>query len=582
MEPILEGRDVLGVAARGAGKTVGYLAPLLDRVAREGWAPGEYVAVLVPTRALAEQVHLTAHRLRATSTRVVLLYGGEGLEAEDAQRVQLRRGAHLVIGTPRHVQKMTEEGLLPASQVRVLVVDEAVDMFSRTVRALLFGPGVPASRQTLVFAGTASPGLWKDIAGMLRNPLHVDLLATRPELPSNMRHISCEVPTSMARRARAIAWVLEERLLPLDGDYDDLSEPASSSGGVVSETQPWASKALIFAPTRAEVGLLTSHAMLRRRAIALHGGLTAPQRHEALELFAASDGSVLVATDAAARAVEMPAVPLVLHVLASPNVETYVRRVHQAAVVPRAASESIVVHTGHLAKNLERELGVRFERLEPPDNTALRHAAVVSISRELCSAGTQFDAEAFEDDAAQQLDIHGHRLLAAALVLLERRHRSEEWRSPLSGRARYTPLLLFDPYLEALKSRADAVQAIARALKPGMAASSRAAAARIGRVALTTKGYIADVPNADVPRVLRDAALRRRGVSVVQVTRLPELLDETREGASGRQRRRRPRSRRGRRERPENASQRMQFLYPAGRRVPFGKFHPAGREQAGT
>merc|ERR1719282_870586 len=102
--------------------------------------------------------------------------------------------------------------------------------------------------------------------------------------------------------------------------------------------------------------------------------------------------------------------------------------------------------------------------MAPPDGEMLRIAAVASLSQELKMAATQYDVEAFMEDASMQLEIHGPRLLAAALVLLEQRKRSEEWVSPLSGRRLFTPLLFVDPYLEHLKSRQAVAQAVSRAI----------------------------------------------------------------------------------------------------------------------
>ena len=160
-------------------------------------------------------------------------------------------------------------------------------------------------------------------------------------------------------------------------------------------------------------------------------------------------------------------------------------------------------------------------------------------------------------------DFHGLGLafivfgsLHASQVLLERRRRREEWRSPLSGRPRYMPLLLRDPHLEKLRSRRGVVSLLTRAL----------GSAQLGRVELTRQGWLVDVPRSMVPLLLEDKALRVKGVAVSAVPELPQLLEAA---APRRTRRRRPKPARraeGRRE---------AFLYPAGRRSLFGALERA-------
>lgn len=602
LRPILEGRDVLAISRGGTGKTLAFLLPLLERAKGEGWLGSEPAVVLEPTRGLAEQAYLAANRLRDRATKVVLLHGGGGQQAMDAQRALLRRGAQLIIGTPGRVCEMARLGLISAECMRVLVVDEADEMLSTAlahdVRALLdTPPHTESSRQTLVFAGAMPPWLQEEVGGLLRHPLRVDLFRGQPIIPTDVKHYSCEIMGGLTRRTRAVAWLLEKHL----GDCVPSAAAADGPGPALL-----GARALVFVPTRAEAVFLSTHAMLRHRSVALHGQMSQEDRATALELFRASPGAhALVTTDLAVRGLELPDVSLVIHTAPPASLETYVHRVSRAewsgcggrgradARPPSPAPQSIVVYSGrmvHRLRELEKELQWHFDQLPAPSEDALRVSAVAYISRELQAAATHYDFQAFEEDATRQTGLHGPRLLAAALVLLERRRRSEEWVSPLSGRARYTPLLFVDPFLERVRSRRDVIVAIARAIRARVSGEAHGSdgrrgvaaprAPRVGRIELTSKGYVADVPLEDVPKVLEDPGLRGRGVPVVPITQLSGVVEEQgRKGTSA------SRSRASRQcQRPSlaaaRARRRAEFLYPMGRREPFGPWLPAGSKTA--
>ncbi|CAE8581912.1 unnamed protein product [Polarella glacialis] len=645
--PILDGRDVFGVSQAGRGRCLAFLVPLLERLEKERWSPDDPIIVLQPTRDLAEQTYLAANRLREPTTKVALVYAEGGSQALEAQRALLRRGANLIVGTPKRIREMVEAGTIQRDQVRVLVLDEAEELLSvgmaRDVRGILdalaqASHSASSRRQTLVFAGASPQWLQEDLAPHLRNPLLVDLIGSRPAMPAHAQHWSCEVPGGATRRARVVAWLLETYL----GSEEDTLQ--------TEEQQLMASqkKAIIFAPTRAEVALLGSHAMMRHRVLGLHGQMSQEERQETLSFFRCMPGQVLVTTDLAVRGLELPEVPLVIHVSSPPSLEAYAHRVsrltsetqtQKSKAVPRgrrqsrdmvadatpcederSASErgplarSVVIYAAHQAtklRDLERELGAgRFLPMVPPDEAALRSTAVSYISRELKLAVTQYDSEAFEDDARQQLELHGTRLLAAALVLLERRRRGEDWVSPLSGRSRYTTLLFCDPHLQLLRSRQAVVAAIGRVLRKASGRHSNEDAAasadtseagsgrraprgksgsqsqsddqfQIGRVELTPRGWIADIPQGHVSTLLEDKGLKERGIVVQPVAQIPEVIDADSKGRggprtvsrkSGRQRRRAPLD-------TVKKKNHLEFLYPAGRRELFGNFLAAGQEK---
>eukprot|EP00913_Durusdinium_trenchii_P001063 g976.t1 len=305
---------------------------------------------------------------------------------------------------------------------------------------------------------------------------------------------------------------------------------------------------------------------------------------EILNLFKAMPGQILLTSDAAIKDAELPAVQLVVH-LSLPTFDQYLQRIACLAAPSSVSSRrpremttmSLVLYAGHQQQKLralERELQRSFVRLERPDEELLRRSAVAAIASELRLATQQYDTMAFEADAAQQLELHGPRLLAAALVLLERRRQGEEWLSVLSGRPRYTPLLLADPHLEKLRSRQSVLKAVQKAF--GHQQRGRPEA-QIGRIELSRKGWLVDVPRAALPSLLEEGALQ--GVPVVPISELPDLMEE-------RLPPRATRRRAGRRKRAVGSlaararRQRQEFLYPAGRRTLFGEFLRPGQRSA--
>eukprot|EP00439_Symbiodinium_sp_Y106_P033189 s1141_g3.t6 len=585
---IVEGRDVIGISERGKARLLAYLIPLLDRAKTERWAPNEAAIIVEPSGVLAEKVYVLANSLRKWSLRTILLREGGGAEGLAAQRALLRRGAHLVVATASQLRDLADTQGLEGTKVRAIVLDGAQSLKMRPrsrelqgiLRSLHNG-----QLQTLVFTDASPQWVEEELGAYLREPILVNSLGSRPALPLSTRHMLCEVPGSATRRARLLAHMLDQDLT------GETEAPRPKEEKDSKETKP-AEKALIFVPSKAEATLLSGHAMLRQRLLCLHEGLAPAEQQEILALFRTLPSQILITTDAAVKDLELPGVPLVVHVSAPANLEIYLNRIGRLQTAApgkrrtrRAAgpATSLVLLPGHQSarlRELEKDLGRQFEVLTPPSEAALRRSAVAAVAKELKMATKQYDSGAFLEDAKQQLEVHGPRLLAAALVLLERRRRGEEWRSPFSGRPRFAPLLLVDPYLERLASRQAAASALRRVLRRAAEGIDKEGIdAQIGRIELTKKGWLVDVPRALVPAVLEDKNLQNRGVQVQPVSELPDIIDDGRLTVATQQTRRR-RPARGPRRLPlaeRRAQRRQEFLYPSGRRQLFGQWLQAGK-----
>lgn len=559
LRPILDGRDVVAVTPPVKTKCLAFLVPLLEKISKG--SEGNVAVVVESTRDLAEQTYFVANRIRERWMNVVLVVGG-GRQELETYNLLMRRRVHLVVGTLGQICNLVESGCLNADHIRTLVFDETQLMpksrFQSGVLQLLGEPSKRDEKQCLVFTEKCLP--WLDTLKLLRDPCRIDLSGGQRSLPSNLRQLSCHVPGGVTKRARAVAWLLEARV----------------------------GSAVVFAPTVSEAIHLSTHVMLRDRAVVLHGNMNHDERKATLEFFRCVPGRVLVTTDLTSVG-ELPSVPLVVHIGGIPSSKSYVARVSNTLSSACETAESILLHSTRdkqALHDLSQDLFCNFERLDTPSEEELRAFTTARITKELSAAVTQYNFVAFEDDAEKQLEVHGPRLLAAALVLLERRTRGEDWISPLSGKLRHTPILFFDPFLERLRNKRAVLQAINRVIRKGAslekvdndASADESGPVHVGRVELTTKGYVADVPWVHVQALMTDPNLKKQGISVMPVSQMPSIVAKPDHKRTPKRRLKATRPRNRLRERRK--SQRLDFLYPAGRRSPLAGWVSSGEKDS--
>ena len=300
--PLLAGRDLLGQAATGTGKTAAFALPLLQRLPAGPPPPSRpAVLVLVPTRELAMQVAEAFHRYgRALEASTVPIYGGQ----EFAQQIRvLRRGVHVVVATPGRALDHLRRATLDLSGVAAIVLDEADEMldmgFADEIEAIL--AAAPTKRQTALFSATMAPRIAKIAERHLDNPTRVLVAreATRKGALPKVRQTAYLVPR--AHKVAALGRVL------------DLEAPAL---------------ALIFCRTRHEVDSLTESLAGRGyRALALHGGMTQDQRDRAMKRARAGSVDLLVATDVAARGLDIEQISHVVNFNVPESPGAYVHRI---------------------------------------------------------------------------------------------------------------------------------------------------------------------------------------------------------------------------------------------------------------
>ena len=353
LPPMLEGRDVIAQARTGSGKTAAFGLGLLSRI--EVGLNQVQALVLCPTRELADQVANAIRRLASTTPNLKLLTltGGRSV---GPQLASLAHVPQIVVGTPGRLQDHLRKSTLDLGAIRVLVLDEAdrmLDMgFEPAIRGIV--SHTPGSRQTLLFSATFPPEI-RAVSGWLqRDPLTVTVN---------------EAPVSVRQRFFEI----------------DLAQKNDLLKRLLGRYQP--SSVLVFCNTRRDADSVADHLVRSgHSALALHGDLEQRERDEVLLRFAGGSCRVLVATDVAARGLDIPALPLVISYEVSPDADVHVHRVGRTG---RAGAEGVALHLcspRELArlKSIEPRVpgGIEWEKASLVEGTA--NSALQAPMRTLC------------------------------------------------------------------------------------------------------------------------------------------------------------------------------------------------------
>jgi ATP-dependent RNA helicase DeaD len=392
--PLLAGHDVLAEAPTGTGKTAAFALPLLQRMERSEH-PGPRALILVPTRELAMQVAQAVHRYgRGVGARVLPIYGGQAI---GQQLAKLRRGVDVVVATPGRAVDHLKRGSMELDRVSYVVLDEADEMldmgFAEDLDAIL--AAAPAERQTALFSATISPGIARIASRHLREPVRVTV--TRELATDGGRPLVRQVAYVVQRNNKLAALT---RIL-------DVEAPTS---------------VLIFARTRLAVDELTEALGGRGYdTAALHGGLVQEQRDRVMSRFRDGAIQVLVATDVAARGLDIEQVSHVVNYDLPSDPEAYLHRIGRTG---RAGRKGVAVtlvepREQRLLRNIERLMkrDVEIERL--PTVADLRARRFELLDASLREALLDDDRDRYRmviEPLEEEFDIFDIALAAASLA----------------------------------------------------------------------------------------------------------------------------------------------------------------------
>ncbi len=337
--PAVSGRDIVGTAQTGTGKTAAFLLPILERLLEV--PKGRIRAlILTPTRELALQADGFLHQLAGhTHLRGAPVYGGVGMA--DQERA-LRGGAEIIVATPGRLLDHMGRGYVDFRELRILVLDEAdrmLDMgFLPDVRRIL--NGLPRERQTMLFSATMPPEVVALSRQFLRDPKLIQV-EERTVAAVGVSHLALPVPSHL--KTDLLLNLLEDETM---------------------------ASVLVFARTKHRADRL-SH-QLERRGICvgvIHGNRSQSQRVRALEAFRTGELRVLVATDIAARGVDVKDVSHVVNYDVPHEPETYVHRVGRTARAQQRGDAFTLVAPEEEADlaQIEKLLGMKISRTRIPD-----------------------------------------------------------------------------------------------------------------------------------------------------------------------------------------------------------------------
>jgi ATP-dependent RNA helicase RhlE len=338
---VLEGRDVLAAAQTGTGKTAGFTLPMLERLSHGARArsAGVRALVLTPTRELAAQVADSVQAYgRHVDLRSDVVFGGV---SANPQIARLRGGTDVLVATPGRLMDLHQQGALRLDRVEILVLDEAdrmLDMgFLRDIRRIL--ALLPKGRQTLLFSATFSPEIRQLATGLLRQP--VQLQAS----PENQAAPSVEAvlhPCDMARKPALLSHLIR--------------------------SNDWR-QVLVFSRTKHGANRLADHLCRDGlEAAAIHGNKSQGARTRALSGFKSGELRVLVATDIAARGIDIQQLPHVVNLDLPNQAEDYVHRIGRTgrAGCSGHAVSLVAAEEHELLRAIERLLGEKLPRREVP------------------------------------------------------------------------------------------------------------------------------------------------------------------------------------------------------------------------
>ena len=335
----LEGRDLLGLAQTGTGKSAAFILPILHRLSTQAASRKVRAIVVVPTRELAEQIHQATIALgKNTRVRSVAIYGGV---SKVPQLAGLRRGAEIVIACPGRLLDHMQERAIDLSGVDVLVLDEADTMcdmgFLPSIRHIL--SRLPSRRQTLLFSATMPEDIRKLAVGILNHPETVQVDTIAPV--KTVSHALYPVPDS-----------LKKNLL------------------LAMLQQTPTGRALIFTRTKHRArNLALDLSKLRYRVSALQGNLSQNRRDEAMNGFRTGKYDILVATDIAAHGIDVPEISHVINFDMPDTVDAYIHRIGRTgrALQSGEAFTLAVTADAPMVREVDKALAAPTERRRLPD-----------------------------------------------------------------------------------------------------------------------------------------------------------------------------------------------------------------------
>lgn len=504
--PALEGRDLIGRAKTGTGKTLAFGIPIIERLTKDNKENKllrqsrrlPRVLVLAPTRELAKQVE-KEFKESAPFLSTVCIYGGVSYVS---QQNALARGVDVVVGTPGRIIDLVNSKSLKLNEVQFLVLDEADQMlavgFEEDVEIIL--ENLPAERQSMLFSATM-PGWVKKLSRKhLNNPMTIDLVGENEEKLAEGIKLYALATTTSSNSKRSI--------------LGDLITVYGKGG-----------KTIVFTQTKRDADDVSLGLGNTVACEALHGDISQHQRERTLAGFREGKFSALVATDVAARGLDVPNVDLIIHYEFPNDPETFV---HRSGRTGRAGKEGIAIliypiNEKRKVRFLEQEVGCRFEYINPPQQEDVLESSAQHVAKALGNVHPDL-IDIFLPTANKLIEEKGTNALAAALARLSGFNQPPSSRSLITHEEGWTTLQM---------TRESAIldgrrPFSARELMGILSDMWPVAADKVGKIKSydsgKVEGAVFDLPQDVAKELLLKQTLP--GYTVSKITQLPVMEDE--------------------------------------------------------
>ena len=395
--PLLQGRDVMGLAQTGTGKTAAFALPILDRLDLSQKTP--QALVLAPTRELALQVSEAFEKYAGRMKGVHLLpvYGGQGY---GVQLSALRRGVHVVVGTPGRIMDHLDKGTLDLSELKYLVLDEADEMlnmgFAEDVETIL--ADTPVDKQVALFSATMPKQIKKLSATYLKDPVEIAIeRKTRTAENIRQRYLIVSYP----QKVDALTRILEVE------NFEGM---------------------IVFVRTKNETETLAEK--LRARgysAAAINGDVQQTQRERTVNQLKAGKLDILVATDVAARGLDVERISHVVNYDIPTDTEAYVHRIGRTGRAGRSgdAISFVTPRERYLLKHIERATRSTLEQMQLPSVEDVNVTRLARFDDRITAALESPQVAFFRDVVSHYIneyDVPEGDVAAALAVVLQGEH----------------------------------------------------------------------------------------------------------------------------------------------------------------
>ncbi len=389
--PLLEGRDLLGLAQTGTGKTAAFALPILDRLDLSQKTP--QALVLAPTRELALQVCEAFERYAGglRGVRVLPVYGGQ---AYGVQLSALRRGVHVVVGTPGRIMDHLDKGTLDLSELRFLVLDEADEMlnmgFAEDVETIL--ADTPDTKQVALFSATMPRQIRRLSGTYLKDPAEITVKGkTTTSANTTQRYLVCSYP----QKVDALTRILEVE------NFEGM---------------------IVFVRTKNETETLAEK--LRARgfsATAINGDVPQAVRERTVNQLRSGDLDILVATDVAARGLDVERISHVVNYDIPTDTESYVHRIGRTGRAGRSgdAISFVTPRERYLLKHIEKATRQPLQQMSLPSVEDVNSTRLARFDDQISEALGSADLGFFRDVVAHYVRNHDvpEQDVAAALAI---------------------------------------------------------------------------------------------------------------------------------------------------------------------